>query len=385
MTSDAALRLHMESIVVDGHADTIARFLDDGEDLGAETGRGHLDLPRMFRGGLDAQFMSCWVEPKYLDRRESAKRALRMIDAVKRWAARYPDRLVIARTAQEVRRAASLGQVCGIHCIEGGHAIEDDLGLLRTFFELGVRYMTLTWNNSTAWAEAARDPGKIRGLSDFGREVVVEMNRLGMLVDLSHVSENTFYDAIAVADTPVIASHSCARALCDHVRNLKDEQLRALAKNGGVVGVNFYSGFLSQSFYDRKKSADLADDQERARVRERYRDDVAQMDRALRDLSQRYDRSEAAMSRPPLDLLIDHIEHIARVAGIDHVGLGSDFDGVTALPEGVNDCSDLPQLTRRLLERGFSESDVRKILGENFLRVMEQSIDRRCGVVASPA
>jgi membrane dipeptidase len=370
------LQLHMDAIVVDGHADTIGRALDDGEDLGTETGKGHLDLPRMFRGGLDAQFMSCFVEPKYLHRKEAAKRAFRMIDAVKQWAAKYPDRLAIARTAAGVRRAVAEKKVCGILCIEGGHAIEDDLGLLRSFFELGVRYMTLTWNNSLTWAEAARDPGKVRGLTDFGRQVVREMNRLGMLVDLSHVHENTFYDAIAVADTPVIASHSCARALCDHVRNLKDDQLKALAKNGGVVGVNFYSGFLSQGFYDRKKKADLADDDVRAAAREKHKDDPAAMDRALREISRDYERSEYEMVRPPLDLLIDHIEHIAKVAGIDHVGLGSDFDGVTALPEGVQDCSQLPNLTRRLLERGFSESDVRKILGENFLRVMEKSIDR---------
>ncbi len=377
--TDAALQLHMDAIVVDGHADTISRALDDGEDLGAETGKGHLDLPRMFRGGLDAQFLSCFVEPKYLHRKESAKRAFRMIDAVKQWAAKYPSKLVIARTAAEVRRAAAEKKVCGILCIEGGHAIEDDLGLLRSFFELGVRYMTLTWNNSLSWAEAARDPGKVKGLTDFGRDVVREMNRLGMLVDLSHVSENTFYDAVAVSNTPVIASHSCARALCDHVRNLKDDQLRALAKNGGVVGVNFYSGFLSQSFYDRKKGADAADDVERVQARERHKDDPAAMDRALKEISRTYDRSEADMKRPPLDLLIEHIEHVIKVAGIDHVGLGSDFDGVTALPEGVDDCSQLPNLTRRLLERGHSAGDVRKILGENFLRVMEQSIDRVVG------
>jgi len=374
--SDAALQLHMDAIVVDGHADTIGRALDDGEDLGLETGKGHLDLPRMFRGGLDAQFMSCFVEPKYLHRKEAAKRAFRMIDAVKQWAAKYPDRLAIARTAADVRRAAAAKKVCGILCIEGGHAIEEDLGLLRSFFELGVRYMTLTHWRTTRWADAATDPPQHDGLTEFGREVVREMNRLGMLVDLSHVHENTFWDAIATTNTPVIASHSCARALCDHVRNLKDDQLRALAKNGGVVGVNFYSGFLSQTFFDRKKKADLADDEERARAREKHQDDPAAMDRALKEISRTYDRSEFEMERPPLDLLIDHIEHIAKVAGIDHVGLGSDFDGVTALPEGVQDCSDLPNLTRRLLERGFSETDVRKVLGENFLRVMERSIDR---------
>jgi len=242
---DRARKLHFDSIVVDGHADSISRFLDDGEDLGADTGRGHLDLPRMKRGGLDCQFLSCWVEPKYVERGESARRCFRMIDAVKRWAAACSDRLELARSSADVRRIVAAGKVAGILAIEGGHAIEEDLALLRTYHELGVRYLTLTWNNPLSWAWPARAKGVDVGLSAFGREVVREMNRLGMLVDLSHVSENTFYVAIAVADTPVIASHSCARALCDHVRNLKDDQLRALARNGGVVGVNFYSGFLS--------------------------------------------------------------------------------------------------------------------------------------------
>jgi membrane dipeptidase len=192
------------------------------------------------------------------------------------------------------------------------------------------------------------------------------------------VSERTFYDAVETSSVPVIASHSCARALCDHPRNLRDEQLRALARNGGVVGVNFYSGFLSQPFYDGKKVIDRADDEARAAVRAKFKDDPARMDAELKSVSRAYDANEAAMARPPLDLLVEHIEHMARVAGIDHVGLGSDFDGVTALPAGIDDCRDLPRLTERLLERGFSEVDVRKILGENFLRVMEASIDSRC-------
>lgn len=373
----SALEIHREAIVVDGHADTIGRFLDDGEDLGVETGKGHLDLPRMLRGGLDAQFMSCWVEPKYAARGESAKRAFRMIDAVKRWIARSPDRIALARTAADVRRAVSQGKVCGILCIEGGHAIEDDLALLRSFHELGVRYMTLTWNNSTSWAGAARDPECAHGLTEFGRGVVREMNRLGMLVDLSHVSERTFYDAIEAADTPVICSHSSARALCDHVRNLTDDQLRALARNGGVAGVNFYSGFLSQKFYDAKKENDRAWEGDRRRIEETFRGDPARMDQELKALSRRSDAFERSLERPPLDVVVDHVEHVARVAGIDHVGLGSDFDGVAALPSGIDDAASLPALTARLLERGFSEGDVKKVLGENFLRVMGESIDRR--------
>jgi membrane dipeptidase len=365
-----AAGLHREAIVVDGHADTIGRALDDGEDLGAETGRGHIDLPRMLRGGLDAQFMSCWVEPKYVERGQAAGRAFRMIDAVKQWIVRHPDRMSLARSAADVRRAAAQGKVCGILCIEGGHAIEEDLGLLRCFAELGVRYMTLTWNHSLSWAEAARDPRLPGGLTDFGRRVVREMNRAGMLVDLSHVSERTFHDAIGTSEVPVICSHSCARALCDHVRNLTDAQLKALARNGGVVGVNFYSGFLSEEFIRRRRPHDEADNAERARVKEAFRGDPARLDAAMKEIGRAYDRAELSLERPSLDLLVDHIEHIARVAGIDHVGLGSDFDGVAALPQGIDDCASLPRLTQRLLERGFSEGDVRKVLGENFLRVM---------------
>ena len=370
MLADRARALHAEAIVVDGHADTISRFLDDGEDLGLETGRGHIDLPRMFRGGLDCQFLSCWVEPKYIERGQAALRALRMIDAVKRWIGANPERLSLARTAADVRRAAAAGRVCGILCIEGGHAIEDDLALLRTFHDLGVRYLTLTWNQSTSWACAARAKGPDTGLSPFGREVVREMNRLGMLVDLSHVSEKTFYDAIETSRVPVIASHSCARALCDHPRNLRDEQLRALARNGGVVGINFYSGFLSQPFYDGKRGVDREDEAARAAARERFRDDPARMDAELKRLARANDQAEAAMARPPIDVLLAHIEHIVKTAGIDHVGLGSDFDGVTALPAGIDDCGDLPLLTERLMDRGFSDVDIRKILGENFLRVL---------------
>ena len=359
-----ALRLHMDAIVVDGHADTIGRALDDGEDLGTDTGKGHLDLPRMFRGGLDAQFMSCFVEPKYIPRKEAAKRAFRMIDAVKQWAAKYPERLAIARTAADVRRAAAAKKVCGILCIEGGHAIEDDLGLLRTFFELGVRYMTLTWNNSLSWAEAARDPGKVKGLSDFGREVVREMNRLGMLVDLSHVHENTFWDAIAISNTPVIASHSCARALCDHVRNLKDDQLRALAKNGGVVMVNFYPVFLSDEVAaaDKERDKKLAADIAALKAKDPSEGEV--YDAGIAKLY-----AENPLPQVSYTVIVDHIDHIVKVAGIDHAGIGSDWDGITSTPAGMEDVSKLPAIRAELKKRGYSETDINKIMGENLMRV----------------
>jgi membrane dipeptidase len=350
----------MDAIVVDGHADTIGRALDDGEDLGTETGKGHLDLPRMFRGGLDAQFMSCFVEPKYIPRKEAAKRAFRMIDAVKQWAAKYPERLAIARTAADVRRAAAAKKVCGILCIEGGHAIEDDLGLLRSFFELGVRYMTLTWNNSLLWAEAARDPGKVKGLTDFGREVVREMNRLGMLVDLSHVAVGTMRDALETTSAPVIFSHSSARALCDHARNVPDEVLTALATNGGVCMVTFVPAFVSDDC--RAWEQDVVDD-----MRARGEDPVdwTAYTAAL--------QAHAAKAPPPtatVAQVADHIDHVREVAGAEHVGLGGDFDGCDPMPAGLEDVSGYPTLIAELIDRGWSDNDIAALTRRNILRVL---------------
>jgi membrane dipeptidase len=383
MVDDALVELLRTAPLIDGHNDLLWALRDarleapeaPEPDVSSHVPAFMTDLPRLRAGGVGGQFWSVYV-PSDLPGHEAVTRTLEQIDAFHRLLARYPDALVAARSADDVARAATTGRIASMVGVEGGQSIGCSLGALRMLARLGAAYMTLTHNDDLPWADSATGEHPHGGLTRFGEEVVREMNRLGMLVDLSHVHENTFYDAIAASNTPVIASHSCARALCDHVRNLKDDQLRALAKNGGVVGVNFYSGFLSQAFFDRKRKADVADDEERDRVRRKHKDDAAAMDRELKEISRKYERSEFEMTRPPLDLLIDHIDHIAKVAGIDHVGLGSDFDGVTALPEGVQDCSDLPNLTRRLLERGFSERDVRKILGENFLRVMEQSIDR---------
>ncbi len=372
MTAPDARRIHFDAIVIDGHADTIDRVVDRGEDLTVRTDRGHIDLPRMTEGGLDVQFFSCFVHPRYIERKECILRALRMIDAVKRTAAMSQGRLEVARSAAEIRRVVGAGNVAGVLCIEGGHAIEDDLGVLRLYHELGVRYMTLTWNNTHNWADGCGGPMRHNGLTEFGREVVREMNRIGMIVDISHVAEKTFYDALGVTQVPVMCSHSCARSLCDHRRNLRDDQLRAVAKNGGVVCVNFYSGFLSEEF----RKADLAQDEEREReiadARRRFADDTAALDRTMGEI---YDRYIARLPRPELEILLRHIDHIAERAGIDHVGLGSDFDGVTNLPKGMDDCTKLPLVTEALLHRGYGESDVKKILGENVLRVIEAAVD----------
>lgn len=354
--SAMAREIHFSSIVVDGHSDTIGRILDKGEDITSRTLQGHLDIPRMIEGGLGAQFFACFVPPKHLESHDCALRVIRMMDAL-RETIRRDKRLGLATTAREVRALREQGRLAAILCIEGGHAIENDLRLLRQFAALGARYMTLTWNNTNDWADASRDAARHNGLTDFGRQVVREMNACGMIVDLSHVSERTFYDALDVTAVPVMASHSSCRALCDHPRNLTDAQLKALAKNGGVACINFYPGFIDAEYLARAGGVTGA-----------ARSAVA----AGAD-----DAAERALPRPSFDTLIAHIDHAVRVAGVDHVGLGADWDGVPTLPEGLDDVTALPRVTEALLKRGYWEHDVRKILGENVLRVMEEAIDKR--------
>ena len=364
-----ARELHFESIVVDAHADTIGRVVDGGEDLTRRT-RGHIDVPKMRAGGLDAQFFAFWIEPKHVERGMSLRRTLDMMDALRSVEARSKGRFVVATTADAVRRAASRRVPAGVPCIEGGHAIENDLAVVREFGRLGIRYMTLTWNNSTDWADAAAEKPRHNGLTRFGRDVVREMNRAGIMVDLSHVHEKTFWAAIGTTRKPVIVSHSCARALCNHRRNLWDPQLKAVAKNAGVVCINYYSCFISQPFKERTDAMWDERDAEERGIRRRVKD-RAKLEPALKRIHDRYERIEHGLPRPAFGVLLDHIDHVARVAGVDHVGLGSDFDGVASLPREIDDCSMLPRVTRGLLERGHSAAAVKKILGGNVLRVME--------------
>ena len=353
--------------MVDTHADTLQRVLDLGVDLGERLEDGHLDFPRMRDGGLDAEFFSIWVDPAYAPG-DALKRALRLIDALRQQAARYPSQVEVALTAADVRRLARDGKLAALIGVEGGHVILNDLGVLRSLYALGVRYMTLTHSVSHDWADSSAGPVRWHGLNEFGREVVREMNRLGMLVDVSHVSEETLEDVLEVSSRPVIASHSGARALCDHPRNLTDAQLRALAAHGGVVMVNFYPAFLDDEYRKRVEAAERAAKPKVSALGSAYLDDQPGLTSALWQLEADLHRELPA---PGITRVADHIEHIARVAGIDHVGLGSDFDGVPRLPEGLEDCTKLPALTRELWRRGFREPEIRKILGENFLRVFE--------------
>jgi len=378
--SPRALRLYREAYVIDTHNDMPSRILDDGYDPdvrhppGFRPTEGNTDFPRLVESGITAEFMSAWVDAPYAERAgASLARALQHIETIHAFVDRHPDRLLFATTAADVRRAKAEGKVAILIGVEGGHAIEGSLDHLRELYARGARYLTLTWNNGNAWAGSSIgvDGTSTGGLTPFGREVVREMNRLGMLVDLSHVSDSTFFDAIAVSTVPVIASHSSARALSDVPRNLTDDQLRAVARNGGVVNVNFYSRFI-----DSRYRADIEHVEETVRAagaaaRAAGEDSVAAAKRivALRD------SLTAAITPTPFSVLIDHIDHIAKVAGVDHVGLGSDFDGVSALPLGMEDVTRVPRIAQALLDRGYSDDDVKKILGGNMLRVMTRVLD----------
>jgi membrane dipeptidase len=364
-----ALAIQHRAIVVDTHNDITTPMTNDDYDLGGDPPYPYrTSIDRMKKGGLSAIFFSLYIKPWYVQHGGAARRTLDMIDSVYRAAERHPNDLMIATSAADIRRAKTQNKIAALMGIEGGHAIENSLPTLREFYRLGVRYMTLTWNNTNDWADARGDKTH-NGLTDFGKEVVREMNRLGMLVDISHVSDKTMSDALDVSKAPVIASHSSARALSNVARNIPDDLLKRIAKNGGVVQVNFYSLFVDQktvSPQSDERSKRLKDQQEALSVK--YANDPER-------LSEESDKLEAANPLPPLPIsrLIDHIDHIVKVAGIDHVGLGPDFDGANDFPEGARDESMLPNITYELLKRGYSEQDIDKILGGNFLRVFAQA------------
>ena len=375
--SAKARTIQESAIVIDTHADTPQRFLDEGFDIGSTDPNdiGHISLDKAGRGGLGAEFFSIWVDPE-TNQGHFAQHTFDLIDSVYEQTAHHPDRMMMAFSVADIERAHREHKLAALMGIEGGHSIENDMHLLRDYYRLGVRYMTLSWSNTNEWADSSGDinDAKVQhhnGLTDFGKQIVVEMNRLGMMVDISHVSDKTFWDAIAVTKAPVIASHSSARALVDAPRDMSDDMLRAVAKNGGVVDVNFFSGFDDENF--RKAAAAQSKDQ--AAAIQQYIDSLRAQGKPVNYLE--VDRIErewmAKIPRPPFSVLIDHIDHIAKVASIDHVGLGSDFDGVSgATPQGMDSAADLPKITQALLDRGYSPEDIKKILGGNLLRVFRQ-------------
>jgi len=369
--SDAeVMRVHRSTLLIDTHNDVPSRTVE-GFDIGSHTATGHTDIARLKEGGVGAQFFAVYVAASYVNGNHSANRTLQMIDTVRHdIVERYPNDFMLATSAKDIEEAHRRGKIAALMGIEGGHAIEDSLRLLRDYYDLGVRYMTLTHSNTNDWADSSGDidDPKVKhhgGLTDFGKQVVREMNRLGMMVDISHVADKTFWDALEVSKAPIFASHSSCRALTNHARNMTDDMIVALAKKGGVVQVNFYCGFISQKFRDNDAADTKALDARMAR--ETAGKNLSEPDRQI--LSEKL-RKEMGLSRATLADVVDHIDHIRKIAGIDAVGIGGDFDGVSCTPVGLDDVSKYPNLTRALLEKGYSADDIRKIYGGNFLRVM---------------
>jgi membrane dipeptidase len=355
------------SVTVDTHADTPTEWMQHPFDLGALNTRGHFDYARMKAGGLDAEFFAAYVPAKYANKGAAAY-CMKIMEAIHEMTDAYPATVRFAASTADIRNAAREGKRAILIGIEGGHAIEDSLELLRAFYRFGARYMTLTHTNTNNWADSSTDEAKHNGLTPFGKEVVLEMNRLGMLVDISHVSDKTFYDAVAVSKAPVIASHSSSRALADVPRNMTDDMLRALAKNGGVAQVNFYPVFLSNEV--AKANAERREKLKPAiaALKAKYPDEGAEYDAEVKKLM-----DANPLPKVSYTAIADHIDHMVKVAGIDHVGIGSDFDGIDDTPRGMEDVSKLPALRDELKRRGYSEGDVRKIMGDNFMRVFAEA------------
>jgi len=387
-----ALKLHHDAVVVDTHTDTTSRILDEGFDMGPRAKDGHMDLPRIRQGGLDVAFYSIYVASRFYGDEQglfqkdegdedwprpkdagtangSARRALAMIDGLVRTADRYPEQMAVCDSIPSIRTALASGKHAACMGIEGGHAIEGQLALLRMFHLLGVRYMTLTHTNHNEYADSCADSvPRWGGLNTLGQKVVKEMNRLGMMVDVSHVSDRTFSDVLAVTRAPVICSHSSLRAICEHPRNVTDDMLRALSKNGGVVMINYNCGFVDAEYGKRSSQVSQTKRIQEREARKKFPQGSEDLTQALKKLDERFPAPE----RPTMATLMQHILRAIEIAGPDHVGLGSDFDGVPCVPQGIDDVTLMPRITYELLAAGQSEETVKKVLGQNLLRVFER-------------
>src|SRR5271154_5820646 len=368
--SPRAKKLHFSSIVVDTHDDTTQRLLTPGFDIGVRHTDGSIDIPRMREGGLGAIFFSIWMSGTVTGP-EAVKRSLDQIDAIREMVRTHAKDLVLCTTAAEIRRAHADGKIAVLMGVEGGHMIDSDLAVLRSYADLGVRYMTLTHSVNDEWADSSTDKPAHNGLTDFGKEVVREMNRQGMMVDISHVSDKTFYDALEVSKAPLIASHSSCRALCNHPRNMTDDMIKALAAKGGVIQINYEKSFIDQAYKDAYDKETGGVVEHMAELTKSCNNDEACISREMTKLAEKL-TAEGKLPHVSWERIIDHIDHVVKLVGAEHVGLGSDFDGAD-MPDGMEDCSKLPKITEALLRKGYSESDIRKILGENTLRVMEQA------------
>lgn len=374
VVSAKAKQIEDSAIVIDTHADTPSRFVDENFDPSTDAGTHHWDFAKARQANLGAEFFSIWVDPDkykghYLDRAQD------MIDSVYEAAKNHPDQMMMARSVADIEQARCVGRFATPSCkkkvaalmgLEGGHAIDNDIRILRNYYRLGVRYMTLSWSNTNEFADSSGDVNNPNvshhnGLTDFGKQVVQEMNRMGMIVDISHTADKTFYDAIEVSKAPLIASHSSSRAVANHPRNMTDDMLQALAKNGGVAQVNFNCGFVDEKYRVAEQEWNDKQKQQQGAANAKY-------DYAAKPTGE----GPPPIPRPPFKSLIDQFDHMIKVAGIEHVGIGSDFDGVECLPEGINSVADLPKITQALLDRGYTADDMKKLLGGNMMRVFTQ-------------
>jgi len=365
-------KLHESAILVDTHNDVLSTVTMKGLNFENDLrGKSQSDLYRFKQGGVDVQVFSIFCDERF-GKDTAFKYANIEIDSLYAMARRNPDKMSIVTNVRELELAVKQKKLAAMMGVEGGHMIEDDLSKLDSLYKRGVRYMTLTWNNSTSWATSAKDesqhksPNPSIGLNDFGKQVIQRMNELGMLVDFSHVGEKTFWDAISITTKPVIASHSCVYALCPVFRNLKDDQIKAIGKNGGVIHLNFYSGFVDSSFLRKQTAFIFAHSHEV--------DSLTKLKWASYEIEEwlaKTYRADAEALRPPLSMLLDHLDYIVKLIGVDHVGLGSDFDGVDSTPQGLDGVQDFPKITDALRERGYSKKQIRKILGGNFIRVFK--------------
>ncbi len=369
------VKIHRKAILVDTHNDALSNQLITGYDLGKLQTEGNFDLVRAKEGGLDVLIFSIWGSGDY-GHGTAYAHANREIDSLYALIARNPKKIQLAYNAHDLKAVVKHKKLAAMIGVEGGHMIEDRLDYIDSLAKRGMRYMTLTWNNSTPWATSAKDERYKAdslphpGLTDFGKEVITRMNSLGVIVDISHVGEHTFWDALATTTKPVIASHSCVYALCPHQRNLKDDQLKAIAKNNGVVFVNFYSGFLDSTYMRRQLAFVKLHQAELDSLVKIYHD----YDLGVIRLNVIH-KPESELLRPPLSLLIKHIDYMVKIMGVDHVGIGSDFDGSESFPKGLDSVSDYPKITAELLKLNYSEKDIDKILGGNFIRVLKANGD----------
>ena len=368
--AERARKLHFSSIVLDTHDDTTQRFFSKDFDIAKRNADGSIDIPRMREGGMNAIFFSIWIDGRTLGP-PAIQKALDQIDAVHENVRRNSKNMMFCHTADDVRRAHAQGKIAALIGVEGGHMIGNDIRMVRIFGDLGVRYMTLSHFYNDEWADSSTDKPAHNGLTDYGKEIVREMNRQGIMVDISHVSDKTFYDALEVSKSPLIASHSSCRALCNHVRDMSDDMIKALAAKGGVIQINYEMSFIDQAYKDASDKLSGGVVAMIDQLKKECNDDETCMGKKMTEMQQKA-VAEGKLPHVSWERIIDHIDHAVKLVGADHVGLGSDFNGAS-MPEGMEDASKLPKITEALMRKGYKDEDIRKILGGNLLRVMEQN------------